>query len=96
MTADAFALLRPAGVTMEDAISGIEVLADRLVEKVPYNLIDNSIRHGEHVTHIKMSAEQRGEDMLIVYQGDGEGINAKDRRRLFGRASAKTRGWVYS
>jgi PAS domain S-box-containing protein len=82
-TADAFDLLHPPGVTMEDATGGVELLADQLAEKVPYNLIDNSIRHGEHVTHIKVSSEQRGDAMLIVYQDDGRGVSDKDRKHLF-------------
>jgi PAS domain S-box-containing protein len=91
-TTDAFAILHPAEVTMEDATGGVEVLADRLAEKVPYNLIDNSIRHGEHVTHIKMSAERVGDDMLLVYQDDGMGITEKDRERLFEKGFGKNTG----
>ena len=91
-TADALDLLDPTGVTLEDATDGVEVLADQLAEKVPYNLIDNSLRHGEHVTHIKLSAEQRGDSMLIVYQDDGVGINVNDRVHLFEKGFGKNSG----
>jgi PAS domain S-box-containing protein len=91
-TTVAFAILHPPGVMIEDATEGVEILADQLVEKVPYNLIDNSIRHGEHVTNIKMSAEPVGDAMLIVYQDDGMGITEKDREHLFEKGFGKNTG----
>ncbi len=91
-TADAFAMLHPQGVSLEDSTEGIEVLADHLLEKVPYNLIDNSLRHGENVTHIGISAEQFGDAMLIVYQDDGTGIKAEDRKHLFEKGFGKNTG----
>jgi PAS domain S-box-containing protein len=91
-TNDAFAMLHPPGIKLEDTTDGVEVLADQLAEKVPYNLIDNSMRHGERVTRIRMSAEAAGESMLIVYQDDGVGIGAKDRARLFEKGFGKNTG----
>ncbi|MGF3523009.1 MAG: hypothetical protein ACQXXJ_07940, partial [Candidatus Bathyarchaeia archaeon] len=35
---------------------GIKLNADSLLEKIFYNLIDNSIKHGKTVTQIKLSA----------------------------------------
>lgn len=91
-TNDAFGMLHPPGITLEDATGGVEVLADQLAEKVPYNLIDNSIRHGEKVTHIRMSAEPAGESMLIVYQDDGVGIGTKERGHLFEKGFGRNTG----
>ncbi len=91
-TADAFNMLHPSGVTMEDDTGGVEILADLLAEKVPYNLIDNSVRHGEHVSHIKLSAEQLGKDLLIVYQDDGIGISEEVREHLFEKGFGKNTG----
>ncbi len=90
--ADAFKMLHTHGVTMEDDTGGVEVLADLLAEKVPYNLIDNSMRHGEHVSHIRLSAEQLGKDLLIVYQDNGIGISDKVREHLFEKGFGKNTG----
>ncbi|MEI6796606.1 MAG: PAS domain S-box protein, partial [Methanomassiliicoccales archaeon] len=90
---EAFALLHPAGVELEDDTNGIEVLADPLVEKIPYNLIDNSMRHGGRVTLIKMSAEQSGDTMLLVYEDDGVGISEEDKKRLFEKGFGKNTGF---
>jgi PAS domain S-box-containing protein len=91
-TSEAFTMLHPTGVKLEEATGGVEILADQLAEKVPYNLIDNSMRHGERVTHIKMSEEQVGDAMLIVYQDDGVGINDKTKERLFEKGFGKNTG----
>ncbi len=92
-TEEAFAMLHPTGVELKDDTDGVEILADPLAEKVPYNLIDNSVRHGEHVTRIKMSAEQRGDAMLIMYEDDGVGISAEDKKRLFEKSFGKNTGF---
>ncbi|MEI6797518.1 MAG: ATP-binding protein, partial [Methanomassiliicoccales archaeon] len=92
-TKEAFAMMHLAEVKLEDDTKGIEVLADPLVEKIPYNLIDNSMRHGEHVTRIKMSAEQRGDAMLIAYEDNGAGISAEDKKRLFEKGFGKNTGF---
>jgi PAS domain S-box-containing protein len=89
----AFDLLHPPGVVLEDKTDGVEVLTDPMADKVPYNLIDNSMRHGGHVTRIKMSAEQVGVSMLVVYEDDGVGINAEDRKRLFQKGFGKNTGY---
>jgi len=92
-TAQSFAMLHPAGVELEDLTEGVEVLADPLAVKVPYNLIDNSMRHGGHVTRIRISAEQAGDAMLIAYQDDGVGISPEDRKHLFEKGFGKNTGY---
>jgi signal transduction histidine kinase len=86
-------MLRPKGVTFRDEIDGVEVLADPLVEKVPYNLIDNSIRHGEKVASITLSAERRGDSLLIIYADDGVGVGEEDQKRLFEKGFGKNTGF---
>jgi signal transduction histidine kinase len=89
---DAFAMLHPDGVTIEDTSGGLEIMVDQLAEKIPYNLIDNSMRHGEGVTRIKMSAEQVGDAIHVIYQDDGVGISEKDREHIFEKGFGKNTG----
>ncbi len=91
-TAEAFAMLHLPGMILDDRTDGVEILADQLAEKVPYNLIDNSVRHGEHVKHIMMQAEQVGDRMLIVYQDDGKGIEAEIKEHIFENGFGKNTG----
>ncbi|MDD1744025.1 MAG: PAS domain S-box protein [Methanomassiliicoccales archaeon] len=90
---EAFMMLHPPGVTLEDRTEGIEVLTDPLADKVPYNLVDNSMRHGGHVTRIRMSAEPAGDGMLVVYEDDGVGISAEDRKHLFEKGFGTNTGY---
>ncbi|MCX5912353.1 MAG: PAS domain S-box protein, partial [Deltaproteobacteria bacterium] len=90
---NALAILHLSGVALEDWTEGVEILADPLVEKVFYNLIDNSVRHGGHVTRIKISSQRVGDSMLIVYEDDGVGISAEDKKRLFEKGFGKNTGY---
>ena len=90
---EAFSMLNPPGIVLEDKTDGVEVLTDPMADKVQYNLVDNSLRHGGHVTRIKMSAEQIGDAMLIVYEDDGVGISAEDKKRLFQKGFGKNTGY---
>jgi PAS domain S-box-containing protein len=91
--AEVFALQRPQGMALEDGTNGVEILTDPLVRKVSYNLIDNSMRHGGHVTRVRMSSNQVGDAMLIVYEDDGKGIDAEDKKRLFEKGFGKNTGY---
>ncbi|MDO9549779.1 MAG: PAS domain S-box protein, partial [Methanoregula sp.] len=44
-------------IRVDVQVSGLEVYADPLIEKVFYNLMENTLRHGDHVTTVGLSAE---------------------------------------
>ena len=91
-TAEAFIQLHLKGVAWEERTGGVEILIDPLALKVPYNLIDNSMRHGEHVNRIKLSAEQVGDAMKIIYEDNGVGIAPEDKERIFEKGHGKNTG----
>ncbi len=76
--------------TIEDI--QLEVFADPLLEKVFFNLYDNSLRHGEHVTGIRVSVMEPGGEFIIVVEDNGVGIPAKDKERIFERGVGKNTG----
>jgi PAS domain S-box-containing protein len=69
--------------TIEDI--PFEIFADPLFEKVFFNLYDNSIRHGKHVTGIRVSGKFSGSDYIIAVDDDGIGVPAGDKARIFER-----------
>ncbi|MGD0818556.1 MAG: PAS domain S-box protein [Methanomassiliicoccales archaeon] len=73
-------------------LDGLELLADPMLKKVFYNLMDNSMKHGHHVRTIKIGKEIADGGMRIVYQDDGIGIAAKDKEKLFIEGSSKNHG----
>lgn len=84
----------PASVTFVADTEGIEIYADPLCEKVLYTLMDNSLRHGERVTEIRMSSRETGSgDLVLVYEDNGVGVRAGDKGRIFERGFGKNTGF---
>jgi signal transduction histidine kinase len=86
--------LLPAGqVDLTIRLDGLEVYADPLLVKVFENLIDNSLRHGERVRHITVSALQYGiGEIAIEYADDGVGVHEEDKERIFEKGFGKNTG----
>jgi PAS domain S-box-containing protein len=91
-TAEAFIQLHLKGVALEERADGVEILIDPLALKVPYNLIDNSMRHGEHVNRVKMFTEKVGDAMMIVYEDNGVGIGLDEKEQIFDKGHGKNTG----
>lgn len=62
---------------------GVEVFADRMLVKVFYNLLDDSMGHGGNVTEVRLWTEMGGDNMIIVYEDDGTGIPQEEKERIF-------------
>lgn len=67
-------------------VSGVEVYADALFEKVFFNLIDNAIKYGgAKLSSIRFSARRAGDALVITCEDDGVGIPPEDKERIFER-----------
>ena len=80
------------GIGVDVHVSGLEVYADPLIEKVFYNLVENSLRHGDHVTTIVLSTRETPEGEVVTYRDNGAGIVAGDKGKLFQRGFGKHTG----
>jgi signal transduction histidine kinase len=72
--------------------AGSEVLADPLVVKVFYNLMDNAARYGGKITTIRFSVEERDGVHLLVCEDDGYGVVAVEKEKIFERGFGKNTG----
>ena len=54
-----------------------------MLKKVFSNFLDNSLRHGERVTEIRVSSQKSGEDLIVVWEDNGVGIAAEEKERIF-------------
>ena len=79
-------------VVKNDLTAGTEMFADPLIGKVFYNLMDNAARYGGKITTIRFSAEETGDDHVIVCEDDGEGVIADDKEKIFERGFGKNTG----
>jgi PAS domain S-box-containing protein len=73
--------------------SDLEVYADPLVEKVFYNLIDNTLRYGGgRMTTIRFSSYETDAGLILACEDDGEGIRGEDKTHLFEQGYGKNTG----
>jgi len=72
--------------------NGLEIYSDNLIQKVFYNLMDNSIRHGEHVTKIDLFITEKEDGIVIIYEDNGTGISDSEKPKLFHKGFGKNTG----
>jgi PAS domain S-box-containing protein len=81
-------------VTVEIDPRDPEVFADPLFEKVLYNLTDNAIRYGgEHMTLVRVTSQLSDQGLVILFEDNGTGIPAQDKKNLFRRGFGKNTGF---
>ena len=85
-------MLDMEGIKFENKLNGLEIFCDPLIEKVFYNLMENSFRHGGHVNEISLSYSNEDENLVISYRDNGVGIANNDREKLFQRGFGKHTG----
>ncbi|MFA4876340.1 MAG: histidine kinase N-terminal 7TM domain-containing protein [Methanoregula sp.] len=79
-------------IVIDPRLGGVDVFADPMFGQVFYNLIDNSIRHGERLSRIRIGGDVFGEGFLIWYEDDGGGIPVPDKERIFNKGYGKNTG----
>jgi len=85
--------LSPSKIRIETNLDDLEVFADLLLGRVFSNLIDNTIRHGEHATLIQISYRREEEALVIVYEDDGVGIPEGVKEKIFRREFYRNTGY---
>jgi PAS domain S-box-containing protein len=64
--------------------TGLMVLADSLLKRLFYNLVDNSLKHGQKTSRIEIRYQEASRDELtLYYEDDGGGIPDETKPNLF-------------
>jgi len=71
---------------------GVKVLADSLLRYLLYNLVDNSLRHGEKVTAIRFCSREDEDCLKIVYEDNGVGVSKDEKELIFKDGYGKNTG----
>lgn len=79
-------------VKVADECGDLEIFSDSLLERIVYNLVDNSLAHGERVTCIRFHFRQEGEEGVLTCEDDGIGIPNEDKEHIFEKGFGKHRG----
>ncbi|MCW4015811.1 MAG: response regulator [Candidatus Bathyarchaeota archaeon] len=73
--------------------SRLTVLADSLLRQLFYNLIHNSLEHGETVSQIKVEYRDEKKQLRLIYEDNGIGIPDDEKERIFGEGYGKGTGY---
>jgi signal transduction histidine kinase len=80
------------GVEIDIRLGNTEIFADSMIKKVFYNLIDNALRHGDHVTRIEFSRKETAEGLLIICEDNGVGVPPQDKTKVFSKGFGRDSG----
>jgi PAS domain S-box-containing protein len=81
------------GLRVEEEGTDVWILADPMLEKVVYNLMENVLRHGGGASLLRITASARDGRLTVAFEDDGKGIDPQDRQHLFTRGYGKNTGF---
>lgn len=79
-------------ITLTTDLKDVYIFADPMISKIPFNLLDNSLRHGEHVTAIRITCKEADQGLIITWEDNGVGIPLAEKERIFERGYGKNTG----
>jgi PAS domain S-box-containing protein len=79
-------------IRFESSVNGLEIFADPLLDRVFYNILQNAVEHGDHVSVVKLSSVELPDGLLIRIEDDGIGIPSHDKETIFVRGFGKNTG----
>jgi PAS domain S-box-containing protein len=82
----------PAGISLTSDVEGLCILADPMLERVFFNLLDNAVRHGMRVTDIRLSSRPGRDCLTLVWEDNGAGIAYDEKEEIFERGFGKNTG----
>ena len=73
-----------------------EIFSDAMLNRVFYNLLDNTVRHGQKATKVIVSARTQGEVLLISYADNGIGLPSGKKKEVFemGEGDSRSHGMM--
>jgi len=70
-------------ITVSNECAGLTIVADSMLRQLFYNIIENSLRHGEKVTQIRLHHKKEDTAIKLIYEDDGIGVPAENKTKLF-------------
>ncbi len=81
------------GIRLKVETGPLEVFADPLIEKVFFNLMENSVRHGEKTANIRISFRDHDGFGVMLFEDDGVGVPVHLKERIFEQAFGRNTGY---
>ncbi len=90
----AVTLLPSSNVDIRVEMDNIELYADPLLPRIFFNLLANSLQHGNHrMTKIRLSARMSEESLSLIYEDNGTGIPELEKGKIFEFGYGKRTGF---
>jgi len=86
---ESYRILDTKNIKFHCGVRDLELFVDPMMEKVFYNMVDNSIRHGEHVKEISLSYSGDEQGIVMVYEDDGVGVPKDKKQSILDERSAR-------
>jgi len=81
-----------SSVAVHIPTKNLEIYGDPLIERVFYNLFENTLSHGGKVTEIAITASEKEGILRIIYTDNGIGIPPGEKEKIFEREYGKNTG----
>ena len=81
------------GVSLDIFSGNLEIFADPWLEKVFFNLIDNTLKYAGHVTKISVSYRESEDGLDLLFEDNGIGIPFEEKEKIFERGYGKNIGY---
>lgn len=73
-------------------LDNLEIFADSLLERVFLSLADNVLRHAGTATRVTLDYRRSGENLILVFADNGQGIPYDRKEMIFERGSGSQKG----
>jgi len=73
-------------------LDNLEIFADSLLERVFFVLSDNVLRHAKTATTVTIRYQFEEEDLLLLFEDDGNGIPDSNKEKIFERGFGTQKG----
>jgi PAS domain S-box-containing protein len=90
---DAVHMFSSLDVEVVNDCSGLKVLVDSVLRQLFYNLIDNSLKHDETVSQIRLYYEETKDELRLIYEDNGVGIPQTEKEKIFEEGYGKGTGY---
>ncbi len=81
------------GIIMDIDLDAVQVYADISLNKVFFNLFENSTRHGGDVTRVEIVRDHQDDgSLLIIYADDGKGVPEGKKEDIFNKGVGSNTG----
>ncbi|MDO9540056.1 MAG: ATP-binding protein [Methanocalculus sp.] len=71
----------------------VEIFADPMLEKVFSNLLDNTLRHSEKATEVRVHCTKKDSRLLIIWEDNGVGVPDNEKEQIFNQGFGKNTGY---